>query len=86
VERRSAAPLVFLHQLPAWLPPVVLAALLICGLAVRGIIGAVALVGVAAILGWLGLVSWPRLSAAGRAGRVLVLAAIVAVAVIQLLR
>jgi hypothetical protein len=85
-ERRSAPALVFLHQLPAWLPPVVLATLLICGLAVKGIIGGVALLLVAAVLGWLAVLSWPKLSVAGRGGRVLVLAAVVAGAVIQALR
>jgi hypothetical protein len=73
-ERRSATPLLFLHQLPAWVAPVVLAGLLIAGLALRGPAGAVALVGVAAVLGWLASLSWPRLSARGRAGRVLAIA------------
>jgi len=70
-ERRSARPLMFLYQLPAWVAPVVAAVLLIAGLAMRGPAGAVALVAVAAALGWLALVSWPRLSAGGRAGRLL---------------
>jgi hypothetical protein len=79
-------PLVFLHALPAWVPPVVLAAALVAGLALRGIGGAIALLVVAAVLGWLALVSWPRLSPAGRLLRVAVVALVIAVAVIQGLR
>jgi hypothetical protein len=79
-ERRSAKPLIFLHQLPAWIAPVVLVALLIAGLAVRGPIGAVALCGVALVLGWLASVSWPRLSSSGRTGRLLAIVIVLAVA------
>jgi hypothetical protein len=68
-ERRSAKPLLYLHQLPAWVVPVVIAGLLVAGLAVRGPGGAVALFAVAAVLGWLASVSWPRLSAGGRLAR-----------------
>jgi hypothetical protein len=83
VERRSAAPLFFLRQLPAWLMPLVLVVLLIAGLAVHGIAGALALCGVAIVLGWLALVSWPRLSSAGRLGRLTVIALVLVVAVVQ---
>ena len=55
-ERRSARPLLYLHQLPTWVAPLVLAVLLIAGLAVTGPGGAVALCGVAAVLGWLAAV------------------------------
>lgn len=85
-ERRSAQPLLFLHQLPAWVAPILAAVLLITGLAVRGPGGAVALVGVAAALGWLAAISWPRLSAAGRFGRILAVAAMLGLAVWQALR
>jgi hypothetical protein len=47
-ERRSARPLMYLHQLPAWIAPLVLVGLLIAGLAVKGPGGGVALLGVAA--------------------------------------
>jgi hypothetical protein len=79
-ERRSATLLLYLHQLPAWVAPVLLAMLLVVGLAVRGPGGAVALCGVALVLGWLAMISWPRLAAGGRLGRVLVIAAMLAVA------
>src|SRR5580704_16737811 len=85
-ERRSAQPLLFLHQLPAWAAPIIAVVLLIAGLAVRGPGGAVALVGVAAALGWLAAISWPRVSAGGRLGRLLAVAAMLALAVWQALR
>jgi hypothetical protein len=86
VERRSAAPLAYLHQLPALVPPLVLAVLLVTGLAVKGPIGAVALGCVAAVLGWLAFVSWPGLTGRGRAGRAAAIACVLAVAVLQATR
>jgi hypothetical protein len=79
-EQRSAKPLLFLHQLPAWAAPVMLALLLVVGLAVRGPVGTVALCGVAVVLGWLAMISWPRLSASGRLGRAVVIAGLLALA------
>jgi hypothetical protein len=86
LESSSARPLVVLHQLPVWVIPVVLTALLVTGLAVPGLIGAAALVLVAAFLGWLGAVSWPRLAPAGRLLRVAAVAGVLVVAVIQAVR
>jgi hypothetical protein len=86
IEQRSAAPLLFLKQMPTWLLPLVLVVLLIAGLAVHGIIGAIALCGVAGVLGWLALMSWPRLSAGGRTGRMAVIGLVLVVAVIQATR
>lgn len=85
-ERRSAKALLYLHQLPAWTVPVVLAALVIVGLAVRGPGGAVALCALAAVLGWLASLSWPRLSARARLVRVLVVAVLLALAAFQAVR
>lgn len=85
-ERHSARPLLFLHQLPTWVAPVVLAVLLVAGLAVKGPGGAVALCAVAVVLGWLASVSWPRLTASGRAGRVLAIAIVLAIAAYQAAR
>jgi hypothetical protein len=85
-ERRSARPLLFLHQMPAAAAPIVAVVLLIAGLAVRGPGGAVALVGVAAALGWLAALSWPRVGAAGRLGRLLAVALVLGLAVWQALR
>jgi hypothetical protein len=85
-ERYSARPLLFLHQLPTWVAPVVLAVLLVAGLAVKGPGGAVALCAVAIVLGWLASVSWPRLTTTGRAGRVLAVAIVLGVAAYQATR
>jgi hypothetical protein len=85
-ERRSAQPLLFLHQLPVWVAPIAAAVLLIAGLAVRGPVGAVALVLVAGALGWLASVSWPRLSAGGRFGRLLAVVAMLGLAAWQATR
>ncbi len=86
LERASARPLVYLHQLPRWLTPFVLAALLIAGLTVRGVAGAAALVVVAAFTGWLAALSWPRLNPAGRLLRLAVAGALLALAVYQATR
>lgn len=86
IEHRSARPLLLLYQLPAWIAPVLMIVFLVVGLAVRGPVGAVALCGVAAVLGWLAAVAWPRLSAGGRAGRVLAVAAVLVLAGYQATR
>jgi hypothetical protein len=79
-ERRSAKPLLYLYQLPTWVPPLLLVVFLIAGLAVRGPAGAVALCVVAAVLAWLAALSWPRLSSGGRFGRIVAVAAVLAIA------
>jgi hypothetical protein len=86
LEQSSARPLLLLHQLPVWVVPLLLAALLISGLAVPGWIGAVALVLVAVFLGWLAAVSWPRLTPSGRLLRVAAIAGVLVVAGIQAVR
>ena len=83
IEQRSATPLLWLHQLPRWLLPVLAVALLVTGLAVAGWAGAIALFALAGVLGWLSTVSWPRLNAQGRALRVLGVGLLVAAAVIR---
>jgi hypothetical protein len=82
-ERRSAKALVFLHQLPTWILPLVLVALLIAGLAIKGPGGAVALGGVALVLGWLATISWPRLTSNAKAGRILGIAVVLFLAGLQ---
>ena len=85
-ERRSARPLLYLHQLPVWVAPLVLVVLLVGGLAMRGPGGAAALCGVAAVLGWLAALSWPQLPARGRLGRILGIAVVLALAGLQAAR
>jgi hypothetical protein len=80
LERRAAAPLLFLHQLPMWVAPAVMVVLLVIGLAIRGVVGAVALFAVAIVLTLLGLVSWPQLTVRGRVGRALAICAVLALA------
>jgi hypothetical protein len=85
-ERRSAVPLVYLRHLPTWVPPVVLAVLLVTGLAVRGWGGTVALCLVAAFLAWLAYLSWPMLGARGRLGRAAAVICLLALAAWQATR
>jgi hypothetical protein len=73
-------PLIYLRQLPSWLVPLVITALFVVGLAVRGWAGAVALCVVAAFVAWLAYLSWPALAARGRLGRVLAAAVLVGLA------
>jgi hypothetical protein len=82
-EQRSATPLLWLHQLPRWLFPVLAVGLLVVGFALPG--GALALVAVAALLGWLAAASWPRLSGQGRLLRGFAVAVIVAIALFRAL-
>jgi hypothetical protein len=72
-----------MHQLPAWLLPVLGLILLVTGLAVSGWGGAIALCGLAGLLGWLAAVSWPRLSLQGRLLRVVATAAILIAAILR---
>jgi hypothetical protein len=58
LQRRSAVFFVYLHQLPRWVPLVVLPALLIAGLAVPGVAGGVLLV-VLAFLLWFAFMASP---------------------------
>jgi hypothetical protein len=85
LEQNSAAALLWLHQLPRWLLPVLAVALLVAGLAITGWGGAIALCGLAVVLGWLALLSWPSLPAQGRLLRLVVVAAVLVIAVIRAL-
>jgi hypothetical protein len=82
----SARPLLYLRQLPGWLVPLALAALLIAGLALRGWPAAAALAVLAAFLGWLAALSWPTLRGRERLLRAAAITAVLAVAVIQATR
>ncbi len=83
IEQRSATSLLWLHQLPTWLLPVLAVALLVTGLAVGGWGGAIALGGLAVVLGWLALLSWPRLPAQGRLLRLAAVAVVLVIAVLR---
>ena len=75
-----------LHQQPVWLPPVVVAVLLVVGLAVPGWLGSVALILVAAFLGWLAALSWPKVDRGGRLLRLAAVTGVLVVAIIQATR
>lgn len=70
VTRWSATPLVFLHQLPRWVLPLALVALLLAGMLGTGWVGAAALFVLAALLAWLAYLSWPSTPIAGRLLRI----------------
>lgn len=83
VERRSAASLVYLHQLPRWVLPLVLVAVLITGFAVPGWGGAAAFAVLAALLGWFSYLSWPSLTGTTRLLRAVVITAVLVAAIYQ---
>jgi len=70
VELKSAAPLVFLFQLPRWVLPVGMVVLLLAGLAVPDWRGAIAVLPVLAFVLWLAYLSWPSLRPGGRLLRI----------------
>jgi hypothetical protein len=74
VERRSAAMLVFLSHQPKLLIPVVWVVLLICGLALPPVAGAVCLGLLMLLVGWLSYLSWPAVVGPARAVRLATLA------------
>lgn len=86
LEHRSATSLLWLHQLPTWLAPVLAAGLLVAGLTIGSVGGAIALVGLAVVLGWLAAVSWPRLSVQGRLLRVVMIGGVLAIALVKAFR
>jgi hypothetical protein len=77
VERTSLPLLVRLAGVPRWLLLVVTLALVISGLLLPGIAGAVILLAVGVLAGWLLALSWPALGAGARAARILILLLIV---------
>lgn len=84
LRRQSAVFLVYVHQLPRWVPLIALPALLIVGLAVSGIGGAVALAVLALVI-WFLFMASPTRNPAHRVIRFAVPLVIVALAVIKAL-
>jgi hypothetical protein len=84
LERASAGPLLVLHRMPTWLVPVLLAVLLVAGLALSSPVAGVLLLVPAVFLGWLLLLSWPLTSSAGRLLRVIAVLALLGAAVLKL--
>ncbi|MGH8866819.1 MAG: DUF6703 family protein, partial [Actinomycetes bacterium] len=83
LERVSAPLLVWLTRVPRWAVAVLMAALVVAGLALEGPAGAACLLVLGAFLGWLLAVSWPVLPASSRVVRVVVVVAVLVVAVVQ---
>ncbi len=84
IRRQSAVFLVYVHQLPRWVPLILLPALLVAGLALPGALGAVALALLALGVWFLFMASPPR-NAAHLVIRFAVPLVLVAVAVAKLL-
>jgi hypothetical protein len=83
LERKSATSLLWLHQLPPWLFPVLTACLLVAGFALRGWAGAAVLFVLAAVLAWMAALSWPRLRPPELLVRASIIAAVIAAAVVR---
>jgi hypothetical protein len=83
IRRKSAVFLVYVHQLPRWVPLVLLPALLIAGLALPGAGGAVALVLLALVV-WFLFLAEPARNPAHRVIRVAVPLLLIVGAVLKL--
>jgi len=83
VERRSAVPLVWLHNAPRLLLPAAMGAVLIAGLVLSGLLGALLLALLAAFFGWLAFLTWPRLRSGERAMRIAAIAVLLGLGVLQ---
>ena len=82
VEHASAPVLLWLSSRPRFLLPLLVAVLLIGGLAVPGTPGLAMLLVLAVLLLWLSYLSWPALDGRARALRAAMLA-LIAVAILQ---
>lgn len=83
IERASMPALNQLAKLPTWLPMVAMAALILGGAFLGGVVGAV-LVGIALlVLLWLLYLSWPHLSTPLRMMRLAVLVLLLAIVITQ---
>ncbi len=83
LQRRSAVFFLYLHQLPRWVPLIVLPAFLIAGMAAQGVVGGV-LLAMLALLVWFTFMASPTRSASHKAVRLAVPLVILALAVIKL--
>jgi hypothetical protein len=86
LEGLSARPLLIMNGLPRWLVPVVLAILLVAGLAISGPLGAILLLVLAVFLAWLVFLSWPALPATTRIIRVVIVVGLLGITVLQATR
>jgi hypothetical protein len=84
IQRQSAVFLAYVHQLPRWVPLILLPALLIAGMAIPGPLGAMPLILLAFVVWFLFMATPPR-NASHRVIRFAVPLVLVAVAVAKLL-
>jgi hypothetical protein len=84
IHRQSAVFLAYVHQLPRWVPLILLPALLVAGLALPGPAGAIALLLLALVVWFLFMATPPR-NASHRLIRYAVPLVLVAVAVAKIL-
>lgn len=80
VELKAGPLVVLLHRLPRAVPFLLVAALLLAGLGLKGVVGAVLLLVLAALLGLLLLLSWPVLQPSARVIRLATVALVVGAA------
>lgn len=83
VERRSAVPLVLLHNAPRWVLPVAMVGVFFAGLLLSGVTGALLLAVLAAFFGWLAFLAWPRLRLPERIMRCVVVATLLGLGTVQ---
>lgn len=80
LELKTGPLVILLHRMPRVVPFLLVAALLLAGLGLKGVAGALLLLVLAAFLGLLLLLSWPVLPANARLLRLATLALVVATA------
>lgn len=85
IAAASMPALIWLHSRPRWFLLVLIGVLLLAGLLVQGIPGALLLLVLATFLAWLLLLSWPVLQGGGRLGRVLMVAMVAGAALVKVL-
>jgi len=83
IERRSAVPLVWLHQAPRWILPTCMAGVFLAGLLLSGPLGALLLALLALFFSWLAFLAWPSLRTGERAMRVVVIGVLLVFGVLQ---
>ncbi|MFN8169359.1 MAG: DUF6703 family protein [Candidatus Nanopelagicales bacterium] len=84
LEKVSVGPLVVMNSLPGWVVPVLLAVLLVAGLALPFTWSGLLLLIPTAFLGWLLLLSWPVIKPGGRLLRLIAVLVLLGAAVFRL--
>jgi hypothetical protein len=82
LEQQAGPVVVLVSRMPRFVPFLVVAVLLVAGLVLKGVVGAVLLLVLAALLGVLLALSWPALQPGPRALRLFVVALVVLRAVL----